>query len=78
MSQKPPVQKGRNRGGAEDYPERRASDKRWHPGELRMKLLDVRPHDRNVASKLVIGISEGEIAVLWHPAINTGRWLING
>ena len=62
VRQKPPVQEGGERGGAEDAPECRAGYYSWHPGELRMKLLNLRPHDRDVAAELRAALGRSALA----------------
>jgi hypothetical protein len=49
-----------------DDPECRAGDHSRHPGELRMKLLDIRSLDRDVAADFVVRIKQRKVVVLWH------------
>jgi len=56
--QKPAAKQRSYPGRAEDDPERGASYHSWHPGELSVKLLDIRPHDRDVAAELVLRIKQ--------------------
>ena len=58
--QEPPPESGRGDRCAEDDPERGAGKfgSGRQPRELAMKLLDLRPHDRNIAAKLPIGIEQ--------------------
>jgi len=40
------------------FPSAARGDHSWHPGELRMKLLDIRPHDCDVAAGLTVRIEQ--------------------
>jgi hypothetical protein len=34
------------------------ADHGWHPGELSIKLLDLRPHDRDVSGELTVMVKQ--------------------
>ena len=58
MSVKPPPEQGGDYRRREDDPEYRAGDHSRPHGELRVKLLDIRSHDRDFAAKLVVRIKQ--------------------
>ena len=54
----PPPEQGGDYRRREDDPEYRAGDHSRPHGELRVKLLDIRSHDRDFAAKLVVRIKQ--------------------
>jgi hypothetical protein len=56
MRQQPPIEQGGYAGRREDDAECRTGDRGRPTSELRVKLPDIRSHDRDVAAELAVRI----------------------
>jgi hypothetical protein len=54
----PRAEQGADDRSREDDAERCACDHSWHARELRVKLLDLRPHDGDVSAKLAVRVKQ--------------------